>query len=53
LRVRPRKSRQVSTGSSVRARYHRPWVRPIIVANRWMRQASMPDSRTRVLNISG
>ena len=52
LRVRPRKSRQVSTGSSVRSRYHRPWVRPIIVANRWMRQASMPDSRTRVLNIS-
>ena len=32
LRVRPRKSRQVSTGSSVRARYHRPWVRPVIVA---------------------
>jgi hypothetical protein len=30
--------RQVSTDKSVRARYHRPWMRPVVGANRWMRQ---------------
>ena len=30
--------RQVSTDKSVRARYHRPWMRPVVGANSWMRQ---------------
>jgi 4-aminobutyrate aminotransferase-like enzyme len=44
-------SRQVSTDKSVPARYHRPWARPVIMRIVGCAKR-VPDSRTRVLNIS-